>query len=220
MKPGPTRIVMDDASPEAAAAESARGIHDLASAFTAIYREITRGVKDAKPSDVDPQEWKDVLQDVLVDAWDINDSDPRYFADVPPRKWARSAAQNRFKNRLRNTRRRAEREKSYMQVLPSYYDAEAMEDLIRRERRSAVTRKFLLLAPRTRSVLAAVDVQGLTRRAAAALLGLSERMVKRELDEGRPRLAVMLSEWDPRGSLTGRRAARGDSVQRERGDHE
>ena len=199
---------MADASTQAAAPSEVAGIYDLAATFGPIYLAITRGVYDATPAEVDADDWEDVLEDTLGDAWDLHRSDPGYFADIPPRQWARSAAHFRFSKRVRTDRRRANRDEVFVrEFLPSYFHPDVLDDLIRMERGRAVARAWQVLAPRTRSVLDAIILKGLSRRAAAALLGLSERMIKRELDEGRPQLALMLTAWDPRAARTRRRCA-------------
>jgi DNA-directed RNA polymerase specialized sigma24 family protein len=124
----------------------------------------------------------------------------------------------RFSKRVRTDRRRAKRDEVYVRdFLPSSFNPDLLDDLIRIERSRAVARAWQVLAPRTRLVLDAVILKGLPRRAAAALLGLTERIVKRELDEGRPQLALMLPEWDPHAARSRRRGAPTDN---ERGEYE
>ena len=180
-----------------------QGIFELTERFQPIFAAITRAVKAVRPADVSVDEWEDVLQDTLLDAWTAYRAEPEYFTDIKPGDWAKTVAHHHFLNRIRADRRRENREKKYVgEIAPGYYDPWVTNELFHEEdeRSRAITREWKLLKSRTRAVFKAVVFLKFTYIETAAALGLTKRIVQRELEKNRPRLARALEKWRPRST--------------------
>ena len=181
------------------------GIVDLVASFGARYREIFFGLTDARLTGFDRDDWADLLQDLLVEAWELSRSDPAYLANGAARRWARCAAPYRRSDRKRKERRRVAREELFVrELLAGYVDPDVLDSLLVEECRQAVNHALELLEPRPRAVVSAVWLRGLSKRQAAAELGMSRDTVTDLLDQARPRLALILSDYNPRRPGAGR----------------
>jgi RNA polymerase sigma factor (sigma-70 family) len=208
-------LATPDKSAEAASVGKPQGIYDLASRFGVIFTEITLGVKDVMPKDVDPEDWADYFEDIVLEAWKHYCADPEYFARGDARRWAGRSAHNRRLNEARNLRYREIRDAALMnEYLAGNYDAKTLDmEFEDEERGRAIFKAFQVLTPRRRSVAIAMLIRGLTKRETATELGLSERIVRREYEAGRHDLALELSQWQadpspPRGRDSPTRKAR------------
>jgi RNA polymerase sigma factor (sigma-70 family) len=208
---------MDDLPSRAAdsssgAQASERGIYDLGLRFAVIYREIARGVTDAMGRRRDRDEWWDLVQEIAPDAWRMYRRNPECFATESARRWASHAARNRRSNRKRSERRHAIQEQALQrEYLAGNFDAKPVDQEIEeQERRRAIAKALQLLKPQRRWAVIEVFFRRRSYREAAAELGVSERAIKRSLEEARPDLAVELSVWNSRASRTATK----------RGDHE
>jgi RNA polymerase sigma factor (sigma-70 family) len=181
------------------------GIVDFAARFSACYREIFFGVVDARLTELDRDDWADVLHDLVAEGWELFRSDAAYLANGTARRWARHAAPYRSADRKRKDRRRVAREELFVrEFLAAYVHPNVLDSLVAEECRQAVNHALELLPPRPRAAAIAVWLRGLSKRQAAAELGMSRDTVTDLLDEARPRLALILSDYNPRRSGAGR----------------
>jgi len=191
-----------------------RGIYDVGSKFTVIYREIGQGVTDALGRRVDREDWLDTVQDLAVAAWLMFCSDPECFPGGAARRWASRAARYRHLNRERDDRKRTIRDELLMQeFLAGNLDARSIEQALDdEESRGAIGHVFQLLEPRRRAALIERLLGDQKCHEGAVKLGVSDRTFKRLVAEGRRDAAILLSDFNPRASPThGRGASKRES---------
>jgi len=186
---------------EAASASEQRGIYERLTRFGEIFAEMTLGVNEATPRDVDPDDWADVFQEISIEIWFDFLARPDYVAGAP-RLWARRSAKLHRMEDKRNAGRRAKRHEVFMQErIENNRDLMEIEKAIEdQERDRDLGRAFRLLTPSEQYALIDRYVRNRPRSETAKDLEVSVRKLKRMLEKSLAKLAFLLSDWNPRKS--------------------
>jgi DNA-directed RNA polymerase specialized sigma24 family protein len=199
---------MDELSSQPAAQEHVPGIYEFVEQFGETFLEIAKGVEDAMPSNVDFDDWQDILQETSLAAVKSWRSDPEYFEQGAARRWASHVAHNKRTDQARSEERRVNRHELFMrEFLAGSWGGSALEQIIEDERDRTVAREFALLAPQDRWIAFKHWIMGVRRADTAAELGMGEPDVRRSLEKTRRHLGVVLKEWKPGSSRAHGRGA-------------
>jgi len=178
------------------------GFYDLGTDFAVLHREIARGVQDAVGKRCTQDDFLDVLQKVSIAAWDRWRARPGCFAPGTLRRWAWRNAGWRLADLKQERRKNAIGQLALQREYEAgNFDAELPHAAIEEEARPRAFAGALQKLD-TLSLWAIIEVffRGLTRREAAAELGVTKSKIDRRLDKAFRVLASELSGWNPRQS--------------------
>lgn len=183
-----------------------RGIVRVLHDFAEIFPDIMKGVKAAMPARVNPKEWEDLFQDVVLEAVVRHAQNPHCFGSGKPKHWASHTARNRRLNKDRDEKNRVLRDEAYMRLLASGVTAvkQPDEEYDERERDRAIQKFLQGVKAEHRKAVEAHWFDGLSVKAAAAVGGISDRALRRTLEELRREAPLQLGDWDPGSAKKGR----------------
>jgi RNA polymerase sigma factor (sigma-70 family) len=186
-----------------------RGIHQVVTDFAEIFDEIAVAVKSVMPARVEPADWEDLFQDVVVEAVVMHAKNPECFVDGSPTHWARRVAKNKRFNKRRAQRKHVIRDEALARLVAAgvFRAKTPDEELEDKELNRAIIQVFDGLKPEHRVAAEAYFVDGLKRREAAAVGSITERALKRVIENIRRLAPLALKDWLP-GLTTSRRPSR------------
>jgi RNA polymerase sigma factor (sigma-70 family) len=185
-----------------------RGIHQLVTDFAEIFDEIAVAVNSVMPARGDPADWEDLFQDVALEAVVMLAEDPQCFSAGGPTHWARRVAKNKRIDRKRAKRKRVIRDEAFARLVAAgvFRVKTPDEQLEDKERNRAIIQVFDGLKPEHRVAAKAYFVDGLTRKEAAAVGSITERALKRVIENIRRLAPLALPDWLPRLTTSRRRS--------------
>lgn len=186
----------------------APGIFNDALKFAEAFLDIAVGVQTVMPAGMDPDDWKDVCQNVALKAIKTQKRNPECFRTGSAKRWARRVAKNERLDLERRQRTRAIGDEAYLRFLSAgnFRPKPPDEEYEERERDRRLAGAFDIVPTKQRKAVVDHLAFGLTRAEAAAKHEMTERVVKRAVETFLRYARLVLADLGPRNPSARRRS--------------